>query len=344
MNEKLNRLKKILLENQDKKVLVLSASETSIQKIYQFMAMGKLYNHVLDELLIKEFGAIEKWYVTDNERKRMEEQIKIEKGKPLFSTQIVDCDFIIFLKIEPKVLKIVCDYEKTEYFYILRRQQELLQEIDAQSYPLKVFEIYPKDSDLAQMSRNVYLCGSLYYSLIDKRELDEFTKENHFHFPYIKKVDKLEDLKRKQGFLLIIGEDKLPLKEIMEIDKKYRKLFNHFQFVYILTEDEKKLNFYHLKYSNIYFVNQEYPDDDSILELYYKYLLNSKKIKLSKNKKASLEKIHLYLKKKDIVTTKEIAKKFSLTLRSVERYMHDYNKIYKNIGYDFKRNAWYIIH
>ena len=85
-------------------------------------------------------------------------------------------------------------------------------------------------------------------------------------------------------------------------------------------------------------------DNDSILEAYYEYLLNSKKIKFSKAKSKCLEKIHIYLKGKKMVTTNELAQKFSLSYRNVERYMNDYNKIFKNIGYDFKENAWYIIH
>ncbi len=343
MKEKLNNLKKILLKNQDKRILVLSASETSIQNIYKLISIGCLYNNVLDDLLTKEFGASEKWYVTDNEVKRVEEQIKIEKSIPLFSNKIIDCDLILFLKIEPKVLKIVCDYEKTEYSFILKKQQELMNEINEKHYPVKIIEIYPKYNEL-KMSRNVYVYGNLYYHLFDKRDTDYIDDENHFHFPYIKDIDKLESLERKQGFLLIIGEDKLSEKDILNVDKKYRKLFNQFKFVYIITDDKKKIDFYHLKYSNIYYVSNDFFDNEYLLEIYYKYLLNSKKLKFSKHKIEYLEKMHLYFKNKTIVTTNELAKKFSLTYRSVERYMNDYNKIYKNIGYDFKENAWYIIH
>ena len=204
-------------------------------------------------------------------------------------------------------------------------------------------EIYPEDSELKKMPRNVYVCGNPYYYLEGKRDIKNYDNDNHFHFPYIKKVETLEDLKRKQGFLLIIDEDKLHEKDILKVDKKYRPLFNHFQFVYILTDDEKKINFYHLKYSNIYYVCRDFPDYDSIMELYYTYLLTSKEIKFSQTKKKHLERLNLYLKKKKTVTTNEIAQEFSLNYRRVERYMNDCNQIYKNIGYDFKENAWYII-
>ena len=344
MKEKLNCLKKILLENQDKRILVLSASEVSIQKIYHCMSMGCLYESVLMDLLEKEFGGIEKWYVQDTERERVGKQIQIEKGIPLFSTKIIDCDFILFLKIEPKVLKIVCDYERTEYIYILKKQQELSLEMKEKSYPVKIVSVYPKESELEKMPRNVYVYGKPFSYLEDKRGMEAFEYDSHFHFPYIKQVDTLEDLKRKQGFLLIIDEEKLPEKEIVDIDKTYRSLFNHFQFVYITTNDEKKMNFYHLKYSNLYYMNREYIDNDSLLELYYEFLLNNKRIKFSKKKKECLEKMHQYLKKKNVVTTNELANTFSLSYRNVERYMNDYNQLYKTIGYDFKENAWYIIH
>ena len=335
-------LKKILLENQDKRILVLMASEILLQKIYQNCKIGYLYKDVLDELLTKEFGSIEKWYVSNTEKNKLEKQIKIVKNNPLFSHKIVDCDLILFLKIEPKVLKIICDYENMIDSYVLKKQQELLKEIREKKYPMIVVELYPKDRELEKMARNVYVLGNLYYYLEDKRGTKGFD-DNHFHFPYIKMVDKIEELKRKQGFLLIISEDKLSEKNILEIDKKYRKLFNRFQFVYILTEDEKKLNFNHLKYSNIYYVNKEFVDNESILETYYEYLLNSKKVSYTKKKLMILEKMKIYFKGKKMVTTKELVDKFLLTPRSVERYMNDYNKIYKNIGYDYRENGWYII-
>ena len=345
MKEKLKYLKKIILANSNKRILVLSPLDTTISYLYESLNIGKLYNKVLDDLIIKEFGMIERRYVNDEELKSLEKQIKTTPGIPIFSQNIIDCDLILFIKIEPQVLKIVCSHAKKDYAYILKRQQKLYQEIYEKSYPLKMIEVYPKDSDLEKMSRNVYVCGNTYYYLTDKKNMDKYDYEdNNFHFPYIKQVNNIEELKRKQGFMLIINEDKLKEKDVLEIDKKYRHLFNHFQFVYILSTEEKKLNLYHLKYTNTYYIDKEFLDDDYILEKYYEYLLNSKKIKFSQNKKNQLEKIHHYLKNKNIITTNKLAKELGLSYRSVERYMNDYNKIYKTIGYDYHQNAWYIIH
>ena len=57
-----------------------------------------------------------------------------------------------------------------------------------------------------------------------------------------------------------------------------------------------------------------------------------------------INKMTEYFKNKYTMKTKEIAQYLNMSERNIERYMHDYNKIYKNIGYDYVNNEWYIIH
>ena len=149
-------------------------------------------------------------------------------------------------------------------------------------------------------------------------------------------------MQRKQGFLLLIYDDRLEVKDCLDIDKKYRKLFNHFNIVYIITANDEKIKQGHIKYTNIYFVN-EILDDYDILELYYDYILNTEKINFSKSKIETLSNINKFLKNKKTIKTSDLARQFNISIRQVERYMIDYNKLYKNIGYDYSKNEWYII-
>ena len=78
--------------------------------------------------------------------------------------------------------------------------------------------------------------------------------------------------------------------------------------------------------------------------LFYEYLLNNYKKEFSKKKRNFIEQMHIFLKTKKTVKTSELVKKFHVNPRKIERYMKDYNKIYNNIGYDYSKNEWYIIH
>ena len=54
--------------------------------------------------------------------------------------------------------------------------------------------------------------------------------------------------------------------------------------------------------------------------------------------------IKQFLKKKKTIKTSDLARRFNVSIRSAERYLIDYNKLYRNIGYDYSKNEWYIIH
>ena len=51
--------------------------------------------------------------------------------------------------------------------------------------------------------------------------------------------------------------------------------------------------------------------------------------------------LHEYIKQQKTRKTKDIVNDLNINERSVERYMHDLNLIYHNIGYDYTNNEWY---
>ncbi len=343
MNEVIIKLKKIIGNHLDKKILVVGTMGSGIEQIYKKMA-GEFYNQVFDELLIENFGYIDPFYIPREEQQKIEKMIEVKKGIPLFSYKIIDSDIVIFLYVNPKILRILCLKENISYTNSLNLQQKLIDELKSINKQIITLNLY--DINLDNIGRNVYILDDEEYFLTDRKEMDtEYNFEDYsFRFPYIKRVTEFNDLKRKRGFLLVINEKYLSDEDYMEIDKKNRKLFNQFNLVYIITQDPQKLKMFHIRYTNIYFIDTEYLDDDTLIDTYYDYILGRKKRKFTKNKIELLDNIHLYFKDKKNIKTSELAKDFNLNVRKIERLMNDYNEIYKNIGYDYSKNEWYIIH
>ncbi len=347
MNKEYKKIKKKLIENKNKRVLVLGTIGINLQTLIKKLETGKLYEEVLDDLLIKNYGYINTRYINDSEKKKIEDSIKIERGIPLFSHKIINSDIIIFIYVNPKILRIFCIRERVSYFQALNLQNDLKNQLKKLSCPVVNINLCSNCLDVETIARNVYICDEEPYNLTDRKVLKEYyddeNMEYYFRFPYIKIVSNIDDLKRKQGFLLIINENYLNVSGYIEIDKHYRKLFRNFNLVYVVTRNKIKNGLFHLKYTNIYYVNEHFFDDDVLQDLYFNYILNIKNIKFSKKKMLLLNEINDYLKNKKTIKTNEIVNTFKVHPRKVERYMNDLNKMYKNIGYDYVKNEWYII-
>ena len=340
MNEVIKKLKKLIYNNKNKKILILSTIGFPTNEIKYNLDI-EIYSKVFDDLLIENFGYIDPKYIKDDEKKRIEDTIEVKKDIPLFSNKILNSDIIAFLYINPNALRILCLKQKISYNRALNMQNKLIKDLKNIKSPIIKINLYSKNLSFDNIGRNVYIYNDYDYGIKERQDLiDEYDDELYFRFPYVKTVNNINDLKRKQGFLLIINENNLEEKEYINIDKKYRKLFSQFNLVYIITEDTKKINMFHIKYSNIYFVNNDYFDDDSLMDIYYEYILNNNKIKFSNKKMNLIKQMHAFLKNKKTIKTNELVQKFHVNIRTMERYMNDYNKIYNNIGYDYCNNEW----
>ena len=342
MKLELNQILKILASNTDKKILILGTFGIDFQSLQYQIKTGKLYEKELDDLFVAKYGYI---HMNQNDARTVEKLIAIKRGEPLFSNKIISCDLVIFIYVNPKILKILCTKNHVSYDIALKLQNELLKKLNTDNFSFIKVELYKKSIGLEHVGRNIYICGDYNGFLTDKREIVKYEDDDYyfFRFPYIKPVKKITDLQRKQGFLLFIYDYFLEAKDGYTIDKKYRKLFNHFNFVYIITDDEEKIKLSHIKYTNIYFTN-EILDDYDIMNLYYDYVLNTEKINFSSSKMKIFSHIKQFLKKKKTIKTSDLARRFNVSIRSAERYLIDYNKLYRNIGYDYSKNEWYIIH
>ena len=174
---------------------------------------------------------------------------------------------------------------------------------------------------------------------------------------------KVEDIKRKQGFLLILflddiynyyklGEiwnldnDDNYFVDIYEFDKLYRKKLGKFRYTIVLDctmyKDKK------VPLTNIYTIIY---DDDSPLKLerLIKKMLeedsNKKEIKFTKKRLENIKKLKTCINKmsKDYFNMSDLQKKLKVNKKWLQRYLKDMNYIYNNVGYDKRKKAWYVI-
>lgn len=345
------KIRHILEKNADKRILVLGTYCTGKSIILKNLGYGEDFTKIFDGLLIKEYGYINDVYISNQEKEEIKKKVCVKKGIPVFSTCYLSCDFILFLHINLPLLKLRTMQSNYSFVHAKLLQEKLLKEVLHGDIPYKVIEVEPKKIDVGKMGRNLYICGDKYriISLTDKREqdLEYYEKEEAFlvRFPFITYVSSLEELARKQGFMLIVFEELLP-KTLKEIDMKYRQLFNHFKIILIVTDDFKKGR-KRYKYANIIYITRQEAEhidfDESVMEFYIEYLLQPRPRKLNEKSRKNLDPIYQYLKNKRIVATPELASYFHLSFRQVERFMNDLNAIYRNIGYDYQDNVWYII-
>ena len=81
MNKELQKIKKILKENPDKRILILSTYGLNFHNLKYELQTGELYEKVLDDLFIAKYGYINK---KDDVIKSLENLIEIKKVIKLF--------------------------------------------------------------------------------------------------------------------------------------------------------------------------------------------------------------------------------------------------------------------
>ena len=181
-----------------------------------------------------------------------------------------------------------------------------------------------------------------------------FTKEERssLALPYLENqtihyIDSLNQLTKYQGYLLLI--DNSDNKSIVELDKKYRKSFNKYELIWIFNDKYESFS-YKDNYSRIEKIGREifYDYSYNFQEDWDQYKYNKendkqKIIKFNKDKQEQLNILFNYIKNYKNIKTNQIVKELGISERNIQRYMHDLNSIYHNIGYDYSLNEWYFI-
>ena len=208
---------------------------------------------------------------------------------------------------------------------------------------------------MKNIKRNIVYVGydSYYKDTLKLRD----TKINNIK-PNLINIDTLEELDRKQGFLLLLTMDELydyfpnivdifeP--DVYEIDRYLRKKFKNFEYVIVISIEE--FDYGHIPFSNMYvvFANNYFNTDEGInvlIDKISKEFISKKESKLSKIKCNNVEKLRTFIKKskKDFFTTEEIKQKLNVNEKWIQRYMKEMNNIYNNIGYNKRKRLWYVV-
>ena len=208
---------------------------------------------------------------------------------------------------------------------------------------------------MKNIKRNIVCVGyDSYYK--DSLKLRD-TKINNIK-PNLINIDALEELNRKQGFLLLFTMDDLYdyfpnivniyKPDVYEIDRYLRKKFKNFEYVIIVSIEE--FDYGRIPFSNIYIVYaNNYLNTNKginvLIDKISKEFISKKESKISKIKYNNIEKLRTFIKKskKDFFKTEEIKQKLNVNEKWIQRYMKEMNNIYNNIGYNKRKRLWYVV-
>ena len=208
---------------------------------------------------------------------------------------------------------------------------------------------------MKKIKRNIVYVGSDSYYMEWLKLCD--TKINNIE-PNLIKINTLEELERKQGFLLLLTMDELydclpnvvdmVEPDVYEIDRYTRKIFKNFEYVILISNEE--FDYGHVHFSNMYvvFANDYFDINEGInilIDKIYEEYVSKKESKHSRIKCDNVEKLRIFIKnlKKDFFTTDEIKQRLNVNDKWIQRYMKEMNNIYNNIGYNKKKRLWYVV-
>ena len=133
-------LQEIRDKHKDQRVIVVGTTCTGKSTL-----LKKIQNaQDMDDLIFPLLSEEEKAYVcskvwTEEIGRTMtrlvKERVKVEKGKPVFGTVVLDADLIVFLDIDDDLLKERCTKRKTSFENAKNIQKQIIQEIKMSKIP-----------------------------------------------------------------------------------------------------------------------------------------------------------------------------------------------------------------
>lgn len=146
MSVSIDNLRKIFLENKDKRICVLGTFCTGKSTLINELNMGADMDELIYPLLTKE----ESDYVcktpwTEEVGQKMDELVRtklsIEPGVPLFGTVLLDCDLIVYLHINDELLKERTALRNADFENAKDMQKEIEYEINNSGIETIVLEV-----------------------------------------------------------------------------------------------------------------------------------------------------------------------------------------------------------
>ena len=145
MNE-IKNLQKFLEENKNKKIIVVGTTCTGKSTLLKNITNAQ----DMDELIFSKLTKEETEYVCENPwteeignkmNELVNEKIKVEKGKPLFGTVVLDCDIIVYLDISDRLLKERVLKRKTSFENAKNMQKQILKNIKKSNIPVIKYKV-----------------------------------------------------------------------------------------------------------------------------------------------------------------------------------------------------------
>jgi len=151
IDELYSQVIKILEENSDKRVIILGTTCTGKTTLLKKVKNKFTGAEDRDELMLKMLDKKDSEYarktnfrhwpkkLSDKATKIIREKIKVEPGKPIFGTEVLDCDLIIYLKINDLLLRKRTIARKVDFNYAKNLQKVI--ETEIKNSGIKTIEI-----------------------------------------------------------------------------------------------------------------------------------------------------------------------------------------------------------
>ena len=208
---------------------------------------------------------------------------------------------------------------------------------------------------MKNIEKNIVYVGSDSYYKDDLKLSD--TKISGFELNFVR-INTLKELDGKQGFLLLVTMDELYdyfpdvvdmfKPDVYEIDRYMRKIFEKFDYVILISNEE--FDYGRVHFSNMYvvFANNYFNTSEGInilINKIYNDFIVRKESKLSRIKSEHVERLRVFVDdlEKDFFTTDQIKEKLHVNDKWIQRYMKEMNNIYNNIGYNKRKRVWYVV-
>lgn len=152
-NEYIEKLKDILDKNVDKRVCVVGTSctgkSTYLNETNNGLDMDKLIFPLLSEKE-KEYVCQTPWTekIGQEMDRLVREKIKIQPGKPVFGTVIIDCDLIIYLKISDELLRKRTESRKVNFDDAKNMQKGIEEDISQTKIPVVIVEVREQEIEM----------------------------------------------------------------------------------------------------------------------------------------------------------------------------------------------------
>lgn len=152
-NEYIEKLRNILDKNKDKRVCVVGTSctgkTTYLNETNNGLDMDKIIFPLLSEKE-KEYVCQTPWTeeIGQEMDRLVREKIKIQPGKPVFGTVIIDCDLIIYLKISDELLRKRTESRKVNFDDAKNMQKGIEEDLSQTKIPIITVEVKEREIEM----------------------------------------------------------------------------------------------------------------------------------------------------------------------------------------------------